>query len=96
MSTPQRRGELESTTMPNMTYCRFHNTAIALRDCEYVLEEMIDADPEKLSDDELMAAQQLVASCLNIVQLLAERGSLEFEPDMDLATVVKELNDAAG
>lgn len=82
--------------MANMSYCRFHNTELALRDCEGVLEEMIDGDPVRLSDDELYAAQRLVAICLNIVQLLAERGSLEFAPDMDLATVVQELNDAAG
>lgn len=81
--------------MANMSYCRFHNTELALRDCEGVLEEMIDGDRERLGDDELYAAQRLVAICLNIVQLLAERGSLEFAPDMDLVTVVQELNDAA-
>lgn len=96
MPTPQRRGELESETMSNMSYCRFQNTASALSVCEHVLEDLTDGDPEKLSDDELSAAKQLVASCVNIVQLLAERGELEFEPDMDLAPVLDELNDAAG
>ncbi|WP_064746388.1 hypothetical protein [Lysobacter antibioticus] len=96
MPTPHHRGQLESETMSNMSYCRFQNTAIALRDCEHALEEMTDGDPEKLSGDELSAAKQLVASCVNIVQRLAERGELEFEPDMDLAPVLKELNDAAG
>jgi len=78
-----------------MSYCRFQNTVLALKDCEGVLEEMVDGDPEPLSDEELGAAQQLVTSCLSIVQLLAERGSLEFLPDMDLTTVVQQLNDAA-
>ncbi|MGO1069591.1 hypothetical protein [Lysobacter sp. CA199] len=81
--------------MSNMSYCRFQNTALALKDCESVLEELADGDPARLSDEELRAAQRLVTSCLNIVQFLAERGSLEFEPDMDLATVVEELNEAA-
>lgn len=81
--------------MANMSYCRFQNTALALEVCEEILEEMADGDPARLSEAELHAAQRLVTSCLNIVQLLAERGSLEFEPDMDLASVVEELNDAA-
>ncbi len=81
--------------MTNMSYCRFQNTELALKDCEGVLEEMVDSVPKRLSDEELYAAQRLVASCLNIVQLLAERGSLEFAPNMDLATVVQELNEAA-
>ncbi|MBT2749994.1 MULTISPECIES: hypothetical protein, partial [unclassified Lysobacter] len=95
MGSPQRRGELEITTMANMSYCRFQNTALALSNCEEVLEDMVDSDPERLSDEELLAAQRLVTSCLNIVQLLAERGSLDFAPDMDLSAVVQELNDAA-
>ncbi|MGO1069662.1 hypothetical protein [Lysobacter sp. CA199] len=95
MSLPQQRGELERTTMTNMSYCRFQNTALHLKVCEEVLEDLADGDPERLSDEELEAAKRLVASCLNIVQLLAERGSLEFEPNMDLETVVEELNQAA-
>ncbi|ALN93821.1 hypothetical protein [Lysobacter gummosus] len=81
--------------MANMSYCRFQNTAQRLEDCQWVLEDMAGGDPERLSDEELEAAKRLVASCLNIVQLLAERGSLEFEPHMDLETVVEELNRAA-
>jgi hypothetical protein len=78
-----------------MSCYEFQSAASHLADCEVVLEDMLDGDPKRLSDDELRAAQQLVGRCLNIVKLLAERGSLYFEPDMDLATVVKELNDAA-
>ncbi|MET4727956.1 hypothetical protein ABIE09_001763 [Lysobacter enzymogenes] len=66
-----------------------------MRDCEGVFEDMLDGDPRNLSDEELIAAQQLVATCLNIVQILAERGAVDFEPDMDLSAVVKTLNDAA-
>ncbi|ALN83051.1 hypothetical protein LA76x_4949 [Lysobacter antibioticus] len=56
---------------------------------------MSDGDPPRLSEEELRAAQRLVSCCLNIVQLLAERGSLDFEPDMDLNSVLDELNEAA-
>jgi hypothetical protein len=81
--------------MTNMSYCRFHNTLVALRDCEGVLEDMVDGDPRKLSDEELIAAQQLAATCVNIVQILAERGAVDFGPDMDLGAVIKALNDEA-
>lgn len=96
-SSPRRNdaAKQKRTTMANMSDCRFQNTALDLADCEEVLEEMADSVPERLSDEELRAAQRLVTSCLHIVQLLAERGSLEFVPNMDLATVVGELNDAA-
>lgn len=81
--------------MTNMSYCRFQNTALHLKACEEVLEGLTDGDPDPLSAEELEAAKRLVTSCLNIVQLLAERGSLEFEPDMDLEAVVEELKEAA-
>ncbi|MBT2748358.1 MULTISPECIES: hypothetical protein [unclassified Lysobacter] len=81
--------------MANMSYCRFHNTLHALRDCDHVLGDMVDGDPERLSAEELEATKELATTCLNIVQMLAERGSLAFEPDMDLARVVEELNDSA-
>ncbi|MGH8083461.1 MAG: hypothetical protein ACREP7_22985 [Lysobacter sp.] len=82
--------------MANLSYCMFQNTARDLKHCEEVLSEMVDGDPAKLSAEELIAAQRLVTSCVNIVQLLAERGGVFFEPDMDLTTVLEELNDAAG
>ena len=95
MSSPQRRGEPRDQYMSNMAYCRFQNSVLALKDCEGIFEEMLDGNPEPLSDEELAAAQQLAAGCLNIVQMLAERGAVYFAPDMDLAPVIVELNDAA-
>lgn len=81
--------------MANISDCRFQNTALDLADCEQALEEMADGDPPRLTEEELRAAQRLVTSCLNIVRLLAKRGSLVFEPDMDLDSVLDELNEAA-
>lgn len=81
--------------MANMSCCRFQNTLVDLRDCEVAFEDMLDGNPRKLSEEELSAAQRLVFTCLNIIQMLAERGAVYFEPDMDLSAVVKELNDAA-
>ncbi|WP_408952081.1 hypothetical protein [Lysobacter sp. Hz 25] len=81
--------------MANMSNCRFQNTASGLADCVEVLEDMADGDPPPLSEEELEAAHRLVTSCLGIVRLLAERGSLEFEPDMDLALVLDDLNFSA-
>jgi hypothetical protein len=82
--------------MANMSYCRFQNTAQHLEDCQWVLEDMAGGDPERLSEEELQAAKRLGATCVGIVQLLAERGSLAFEPDMDLDSVLNKLNEAAG
>ena len=64
--------------MSNMSYCRFRNTAGDLADCQDALERLLngqrdeDGERETLSREELQAAKQLVATCLNVVELLAE------------------------
>lgn len=57
--------------MSNMGYCRFQNTALDLSDCRDALQELFDGDCEPLSDDELPAAERLVALCAEIVALAA-------------------------
>ena len=46
--------------MPNMSYCRFHNTNIDLLDCLSVL-----TDEETLSKEEFSACQQLFKNFIN-------------------------------
>lgn len=46
--------------MPNMSYCRFHNTLGDLRDC---LEHMEDDD---LSSEETMERERLIKLCERI------------------------------
>ena len=78
--------------MSNLSYCRFNNTALDLRECAEVIEEMeqavtamkfcgpgeTDADeiPEPLSEDELRSARDLAASCVRILLALARSQEL--------------------
>ena len=48
----------------NMSYCRFENTLIALRECADALNEADTADPlVTLSDHERQAARRLLKLC---------------------------------
>ena len=47
--------------MPNMSYCKFQNTIIALRDCYYNIND-------KLSDEEHAARKILVCICKDIIE----------------------------
>ena len=67
--------------MSNMSYCRFQNTARDLHDCETSFEEMLNGTDEPLSAEELGAAKRLVASCLNIIQLMSDSGGIDIEID---------------
>lgn len=50
----------------NMSYCRFQNTLIDLRDCYYNL------DDEDLSEEEQNAREQLIELCKDIVEEYGE------------------------
>jgi hypothetical protein len=49
--------------MPNMSYCRFHNTLSVLIDCRDALE---DKDLKELSSDERKDAINLIKLCQKI------------------------------
>ena len=51
--------------MSNMSYCRFRNTLIDLRDCHEALSEMNDPNTE-LSGEELKAFERMVRLCREI------------------------------
>lgn len=63
--------------MGNMSYCRFENTSLDLRDCEEVLVGMVAGDEEPLSDEELRSSKRLVQSCARIFFLLHEYATQE-------------------
>ena len=46
----------------NMSYCRFHNTLIDLKDCYYNMED------EDLSEEEKEAKEKLIKLCCDIAQ----------------------------
>ena len=49
--------------MSNMSYCRFHNTLIDLRDCA----DHIHDDDTDLGLDEVAARRKLIDCCMGIV-----------------------------
>jgi len=54
--------------MGNMAYCMFHNTLQDLQDCYNV----IDDDPDKLSESERTARKRLIEICCNIADLCGD------------------------
>ena len=68
--------------MPNMSYCRFRNTAADLQDCI----ENLDA---KLGEDENKARKRLIKKCVELLQGLGVEISDEITKDALL--VVDEL-----
>lgn len=67
--------------MPNMSYCRFHNTLLAFADCRSQMEEMVN-DPSEcgsLSREELRAAKALAQEAIDFLQLLADHACIDIE-----------------
>lgn len=58
--------------MINMSYCRFENTLLDLRDCQEALIA-IDGDLGQLSDTEKRAAHHLIEVCRDIVNDFGEQ-----------------------
>jgi hypothetical protein len=53
--------------MGNMSYCRFQNTVLDLRDCYY---HMDDTD---LSNEETQAMEALIETCKDIISAYGEK-----------------------
>lgn len=77
--------------MGNMSYCRFHNTLGALRDCRGALDTLINGE-EALSKDELDAAKRLVQECVEIVEIIAHAADVAPE-DLDEDAINDTLDD---
>lgn len=56
--------------MSNMSYCRYHNTLIDLRDCYYALQEEAEEAEEgnvaDISNEEAVARKNLIELCIVI------------------------------
>lgn len=59
--------------MPNMGYCRFRNTLIALRDCYYNIED------DNLSEEEFEAMKQLIELCKSISEEFGHKTEEEYQ-----------------
>lgn len=49
--------------MANMSYCRFHNTELALRDCVYEMDEAYTFEDMDLSKEERHAMNRMYSLC---------------------------------
>jgi hypothetical protein len=80
---------------------RFRHIVTDLSDCEDAIEELFNGvtdDGQPLSDDELRAAHRLIATCLNVVTLVADNANIEVDLDeveQSIDTVLNKANSAA-
>ena len=58
--------------MANMSYCRFRNTAIALADCVYTLEDILDGVKEHISVEEHNASERMYELCREYIKLFED------------------------
>lgn len=82
--------------MANMSYCRFRNTLTDFRDCCDTLRALMDGeeDADRISGEELEAAQRLLAEAIQIVTETAEHVGKPVEEldEDDAESMLKELS----
>lgn len=94
MCSPQQRGDYRKTDMPNMSYCKFHNTLIDLTDCRNTIEEMVTGEEDEvftLSDEEARAAESLADQCFDILTLLCEHAGVDLDPHQDARALMRSV-----
>ena len=72
--------------MANMSYCRFHNTLMAFKDCYSVIDETQSFTEMNLSDDENRAMLQLANYARKFLERFEElqmEAEYEFARNMD-------------
>lgn len=80
--------------MPNMSYCKFHNTLIDLIDCRNTIEERIVGDEDEtftISHEEARAAENLAEQCFDILTLLCEYAGVELEQQLDARELMRSV-----
>jgi len=58
--------------MPNMSYCRFENTANDFNECLEILRKMKQAEVDALSESELSSAKELIGVALSFLEELED------------------------
>lgn len=69
--------------MANMSYCRFHNTAIDMADCADAIMRMVDGCEGELSQDERIGLQSLFRSMGEIMQTIQSHTGKEAKDQAD-------------
>jgi hypothetical protein len=86
--------------MDNKAGYRFRQIVTDLSDCEDAIEELLNGvtdDGQPLSEDELRAARRLIASCLNVVSLVADSANATVdleEVEHSVEAVLRKANSA--
>jgi hypothetical protein len=86
--------------MDNKSDYRFRHIVTDLSDCEDAIEELLNGvtdDGQPLSEDELRAAQRLIASCFNVVSLVADSANATVDLDeveQSVEAVLRSANSA--
>jgi len=62
----------------NMSYCRFHNTVLAMKECMEALRN-IEAGEEVLSKEEMESAIEFAKLCSEVVLTISEHAAIEGE-----------------
>lgn len=62
----------------NMSYCRFNNTVLAMKECMEALQS-VEAGEEVLSKDELRSAVEFAKLCSEVVMTISEHAAIEGE-----------------
>lgn len=79
---------------------RFRNSATDMRDCEDVIDQLLNGvtdDGRPLPQEELRAAGQLIACCIDIVNLVADEAQVNVDFNavkVSLEAVLRAANDA--
>ena len=68
----------------NMSYCRFQNTLLAVRECAGDLGEMIDGQGEPLSREERSACVNLAEEMIEFLRMLDECSGGGLSDDDDI------------
>ena len=72
--------------MANMSYCRFQNTELDLRDCNNEMDDAYTLNDMDLSSDEYKAMLRLVNLCQDVLDNYERlKNAEEFEEEEDLS-----------
>jgi hypothetical protein len=92
--------KIKETLVNDKAEYRFRQIVTDLSDCEDAIEELFNGvtdNGQPLSEDELRAARRLIASCINVVELVADMAHVTAELDdveQSIDTVLRNANSA--
>lgn len=74
--------------MANMSYCRFHNTSLDMKDCIYAIQ-----DGQEISDEEKRYARMMFEE---IADFMIECGAIDSYDDQAMNDIIDNCNEYYG